>query len=54
MAAESWEEACKKAVEKFYRLGPLGVTADDHKAISSTPPEEFSDFDISQLDKRGS
>lgn len=34
-------EAFKKASEKFNTLGSLGVTAQDHKAIGSTPPPEL-------------
>lgn len=36
------QEAYKRAAEKFDKLGSLGVTAEDHKAIGSTPPEALS------------
>ena len=36
------QEAYKRAAKKFDRLGLLGVTAKDHKAIGSTPPEALS------------
>ncbi|QQG45173.1 MAG: hypothetical protein HYW89_04210 [Candidatus Sungiibacteriota bacterium] len=34
-------DSYKKAAEKFERLGLLGVTAEDHREIKSTPPEEL-------------
>ncbi len=32
-------ESFNAAVEKFKAFGPLGVTAADHEAIASTPPD---------------
>lgn len=34
-------EEYKKAAEKFETLGSLGVTAEDHGIIGSTPPPEL-------------
>ena len=41
MARESFYESEKflRAEEKFEKLGPWGVTAGDHIAVGSTPPE---------------
>jgi len=30
--------------EKFRKIGPLGVTAKDHKKIGSTPPDFMIDY----------
>ena len=34
-----FQERFKKAKINFEAFGPLGVTAEDHKGIGSTPPE---------------
>ena len=33
------QEVSRRASEKFDRVGPLGVTAEDYKAINWVPPE---------------
>ena len=38
---ENRDEKFREAAAKFENNGPLGVTAEDHKNIGSTPPDEL-------------